>query len=50
VDRLVLNAFFPIGHNPDGFRCWWLRLYGSTDQRNNAEIAAALCEWLAACG
>ena len=22
VDRVVLNAFFPIGHNPGGFRCW----------------------------
>jgi hypothetical protein len=32
VDRVVLNAFFPIGHNPGGFRCWWRRLHGSDDQ------------------
>jgi hypothetical protein len=23
VDRIVLNAFFPLGHNPGGFRVWW---------------------------
>jgi hypothetical protein len=28
----MLNAFFPIGHNPGGFRCWWRRLHGSDDQ------------------
>jgi hypothetical protein len=25
VDRIVLNAFFPLGHNPGGFRTWWRR-------------------------
>ena len=25
VDRIVLNAYFSIGHNPGGFRCWWRR-------------------------
>jgi hypothetical protein len=31
VDRIVLNAFFPIGHNPGGFRVWWRRLHGGSD-------------------
>jgi hypothetical protein len=33
VDRVVLNAFFPIGHNPGGFRCWWRRLHGGSDDQ-----------------
>src|SRR6266487_3839220 len=31
VDRIVLNAYFPVGHNPGGFRCWWRRLHGGSD-------------------
>jgi len=23
VDRIVLNAFFRMGHDPGGFRLWW---------------------------
>ena len=23
VDRIVLNAYYPLGHNPGGFRTWW---------------------------
>jgi hypothetical protein len=23
VDRIVLNAYFPLGHSPGGFRVWW---------------------------
>jgi hypothetical protein len=38
VDRVVLNAFFPIGHNPGGFRCWWRRLYGSDDQLDDTHL------------
>jgi hypothetical protein len=22
VDRVVLNAYYPLGHNPSGFRAW----------------------------
>ena len=25
VDRIVLNAFFPLGYNPGGLRTWWRR-------------------------
>jgi hypothetical protein len=38
VDRVVLIAFFPIGHNPGGFRCWWRRLHGSDDQLDDAHL------------
>ena len=31
VDRIVLNAFFPLGHNPGGFRTWWRRWHGDGD-------------------
>jgi hypothetical protein len=31
VDRIVLNAYFPVGHNPGGFWCWWRRLHGGSD-------------------
>jgi len=32
VDRIVLNAYFPLGHNPGGFRCWWRRLHDGSDE------------------
>ena len=38
VDRVVLNAFFPLGHNPGGFRCWWRRLHGSDDQLDDTHL------------
>ena len=39
VDRIVLNAYFSIGHNPGGFRCWWRRLHGgSDDQLDNTHL------------
>jgi hypothetical protein len=31
VDRIVLNAFFPLGHNPGGLRTWWRRWHGDSD-------------------
>ena len=31
VDRIVLNAYFSLGHNPGGFGCWWRRLHGGSD-------------------
>jgi hypothetical protein len=33
VDRIVLNAFFPLGHNPGGFRVWWRRLHGGNEDQ-----------------
>lgn len=31
VDRIVLNAYFPLGHNPGGFRVWWRRWHDDSD-------------------
>lgn len=31
VDRIVLNAYFPLGHNPGGFRTWWRRWHDNGD-------------------
>jgi len=36
VDRIVLNAYFRMGHNPGGFRVWWRALTGSDDKLENA--------------
>jgi hypothetical protein len=39
VDRVVLNAYFPLGHNPGGFRSWWRRWHaGSDEQLDNAHL------------
>lgn len=39
VDRVVLNAFFPLGHNPGGFRAWWRRWHdGSDDDLDNTHL------------
>jgi hypothetical protein len=39
VDRIVLNAFFPLGHNPGGFRVWWRVLHdGSDDDLDNTHL------------
>ena len=31
VDRIVLNAYFPLGHSPGGFRVWWRRWHDDSD-------------------
>ena len=39
VDRIVLNAYFSLGHNPGGFRVWWRRLHdGCEEQLDNAHL------------
>jgi hypothetical protein len=39
VDRVVLNAYFPLGHSPGGFRTWWRRWHGgSDDDLDNAHL------------
>ena len=38
VDRIVLNAFFPMGHDPGGFRIWWRALTGSDETLQNAYL------------
>ncbi|MGB7194116.1 MAG: hypothetical protein WBD81_11725, partial [Collimonas pratensis] len=32
VDRIVLKAYYPLGHNPGGFRVWWRRLHDDSDE------------------
>jgi hypothetical protein len=32
VDRIVLNAYFSMGHSPGGFRMWWRLLHGGSDE------------------
>jgi hypothetical protein len=32
VDRIVLNAYFSLGHNPGGFRVWWRRWHEDSDK------------------
>ena len=58
VDRVVLNAYFPLGHGPGGFRHWWRRLHdGSDDQLDDTHLmrmagrfARRLKAWAAANG
>lgn len=38
VDRIVLNAYFPMGVNEGGFRCWWRLLNGSDEDLDNAHL------------
>ena len=40
VDRIVLNAFFPLGYHPGGLRVWWRRWHdrlhaGTEDTRRS---------------
>lgn len=39
VDRVVLNAYYPLGHTPGGFRVWWRRWHdGSDDELDNNHL------------
>ncbi len=39
VDRIVLNADYPLGPNPGGFRVWWRRWHDDSDQQlDNAHL------------
>ena len=39
VDRIVLNAYFPLGHGAGGFRSWWRQLHnGSDEQLDNTRL------------
>ena len=39
VDRVVLNAYFSMAHNPGGFRVWWRRWHDdSDDELDNAHL------------
>lgn len=39
VDRIVLNAYFSLGHTPGGFRVWWRRWHDDSDDTlDNAHL------------
>jgi len=41
VDRIVLNAFYPLGYHPGGLRTWWWRLHGDSDaEPDNTHLMA----------
>jgi len=42
VDRVVVNAYFSLGHNPEGFQEWWRRLFGSEDHLNNTHLKSGV--------
>lgn len=37
VDRIVLNAYFQMGHSPAGFRAWWRMLHNGSDDDLDTE-------------
>ena len=38
VDRIVLNAYFRMGHDPGGFRLWWRAWSGSDETLDNTHL------------
>jgi len=38
VDRIVLNAYFRMGHDEGGFRVWWRALTGSDESLDNTHL------------
>lgn len=38
VDRIVLNAYFPLGGSAGGFRHWWQCLHGTTDNLDDTYL------------
>lgn len=38
VDRLVLNAYFPMAGSGGGFRTWWRQIFGGDEQLDNTHL------------
>jgi len=38
VDRIVINAYYPMGQTPGGFRTWWRAVDGSDDRLDTAHL------------
>jgi hypothetical protein len=38
LDRIVVNAYFRMGHDAGGFRVWWRKLTGSEEMLDNAHL------------
>ena len=38
VDRLVLNAYFPLAQSGGGFRTWWRQLFGTDENLDDTHV------------
>jgi hypothetical protein len=38
VDRVVLNAYFPLAQKPGGFRTWWRQMSGSDEHLDDTHL------------
>ncbi len=38
ADRIVLNAYYPMGNTAGGFRTWWRRMIGGSDAEADAVL------------
>ena len=38
LDRIVLNAYYPLGHSPAGFRTWWRTLTGGDETLDDTHL------------
>jgi hypothetical protein len=38
TDRIVLNAYYPLGHTAGGFHVWWERLTGTDETLDNTHL------------
>ena len=38
VDRIVVNAYFSMGHGPGGFRTWWRRWQGGDENLDDTHL------------
>jgi hypothetical protein len=38
VDRIVVNAYYPLGQRAGGFRTWWRQLTGSDETLDRAHL------------
>jgi len=38
LDRIVLNAFYPLGQTAGGMRTWWRRLHGDDSKLNDDRL------------
>lgn len=51
VDRMVLNAYYPMGQTGGGLRYWWRELFGNDsnlDDKHLAEMAGIFSRRLSA--
>jgi hypothetical protein len=42
LDRIVLNAFYPLGQTAGGMRTWWRHLHGDDSKLNDDRLCTIL--------